>query len=68
MPRSHSFRIGKVTGYLRGRVWYLCYSEHGQRRRPRVGPDLSVARQLAADASAMHHHKAVAHSEQLREF
>jgi len=48
MPRSNSFRIGKVTGYLRGRVWYLCYFENGQRRRPRVGPDRDAARQLAA--------------------
>jgi integrase len=48
MPRSNSFRIGKVTGYLRGRVWYLCYFEHGQRKRPRVGPDRDAARQLAA--------------------
>src|SRR5579871_6058293 len=48
MPRSNSFRIGKVTGYLRGRVWYLCYFENGQRCRPRVGPDRDAARQLAA--------------------
>ena len=44
MPRSNSFRVGKVTGYLRGRVWYLCYFEHGQpppaprRPRPRRRP------------------------------
>ncbi|MDB5306174.1 MAG: hypothetical protein JWO38_376 [Gemmataceae bacterium] len=48
MPKAHSFRVGKVTGYLRGRVWYLCYFENGQRRRPRVGPDRDAARQLAA--------------------
>lgn len=48
MPRANSFRTGKVTGYLRGRVWYLCYFEHGQRKRPRVGPDRDAARQLAA--------------------
>ncbi len=34
MSKSNSFRIGKVTGYLRGRVWYLCYLENGKRRRP----------------------------------
>jgi hypothetical protein len=33
MPRSNSFRIGKVTGYLRGRVWYLSHFENGRRRR-----------------------------------
>jgi integrase len=48
MSKSRSFRVGKVQGYLRGQVWYLCYHEHGQRRRPRVGSDREVARQLAA--------------------
>jgi integrase len=51
MPRPTSFRVGKVTGYLRGRVWYLCYFEHGKRRRPRVGPDRDAARQLAAQVN-----------------
>ena len=51
MPRANSFRIGKVTGYLRSRIWYLCYFEHGQRKRPRVGPDRDAARQLAARVS-----------------
>ena len=51
MPRSKSFRIGKVTGYLRGRIWYLCFFEHGKRRRPRVGPDRGAARQLAAQVN-----------------
>lgn len=27
--RSGSFRIGKVQGYKRGAVWYLCYHEEG---------------------------------------
>src|SRR5437879_2101811 len=49
MPRKPiSFRVGHVQGYLRGQVWYLCYHEHGQRRRPRVGPNKETARQLAA--------------------
>jgi len=54
MPRvaSSSFRIGKVQGYLRGRIWYLCYHESGKRRRPRVGPDAKAARQLAAQTNA----------------
>ncbi len=38
MSSPNSFRIGKVTGYLRGRVWYLCYFENGQRRRPVSDP------------------------------
>src|SRR5947207_3164301 len=46
------FRIGKVQAYLRGRVWYLCYHENGQRRRPRVGADREAARQLAAQINA----------------
>ncbi len=41
------FRVGKVRADLRGSVWYLSYHEQGQRRRPRVGPDKDVARQLA---------------------
>src|SRR5947209_4985465 len=50
--QSTSFRIGKVQGHLRGRVWYLCYHEHGRRRRPRAGPDRDAARQLAAQVNA----------------
>lgn len=50
--KSLSFRIGKVLGYLRGKVWYLCYHDNGQRRRPRVGPDREAARQLAAQINA----------------
>lgn len=52
MPRSNSFRVGKVAGYLRGRVWYLAYFEHGRRRRPRVGPDRHAAKCLAAQVNA----------------
>src|SRR5436305_1214985 len=47
MPRSNSFRVGKVTGYPRGRVWYLYYLEHGPRPPPRAGPDRDAARQPA---------------------
>jgi hypothetical protein len=25
--KSNSFRLGKVRGYLRNRVWYLCYHD-----------------------------------------
>ena len=31
--QSKSFRVGKVLGYLRGKVWYLCYHEQGKRRQ-----------------------------------
>ena len=50
--KSASFRIGRVRAYLRGRVWYLCYHEHGKRRQPRVGPDKEAARQMAAEINA----------------
>ena len=46
--KADQFRVGKVLAYLRGSVWYLYYHEQGQRRRPRVGPDKDVARQMAA--------------------
>ncbi|MGB7159336.1 MAG: tyrosine-type recombinase/integrase [Tepidisphaeraceae bacterium] len=57
MPRATtssclSFRMGRVQGYLRGRVWYLCYHENGQRRRPRVGASLEAARRVAAQTNA----------------
>ena len=54
MPRivSSSFRVGKVQGCLRGRIWYLCYHDNRQRRRPRVGPDAGAARRLAAQTNA----------------
>ena len=31
--KASSFRVGRVQVYQRGRVWYLCYHENGQRRR-----------------------------------
>lgn len=50
--QAKSFRVGKVQGYLRGKVWYLCYHDQGVRQRPRVGPDREAARQLAAQVNA----------------
>src|SRR5512140_614063 len=47
-----SFRVGKVSAYLRGNIWYLAYYENGQRRRPRVGPDKGTARQFGAQTNA----------------
>ncbi|MBM3983785.1 MAG: hypothetical protein FJ304_26670, partial [Planctomycetes bacterium] len=52
MSKSNSFRVGKVSGYLRGRVWYLCYFENGKRRRPRAGGERDAARQLAAQVNS----------------
>jgi integrase len=50
--KSVSFRVGKVQAYRRGKIWYLCYHENGQRHRPHVGPDHEAARQLAAQVNA----------------
>ena len=50
--KSKSFRVGRVRANLRGRVWYLCYHQHGRRHQPRVGPDRDAARQLAAEINA----------------
>jgi integrase len=50
--KSTSFRVGRVRAYLRGRVWYLCYQEHGQRHQPRVGPDREATRQMASEVNA----------------
>ena len=53
MARNTSaFRVGKVRACLRGKVWYLQYFEAGQRRRPRVGPNRDLARQMAAQINA----------------
>ncbi len=46
--KQSSFRVGKVRGDLRGKVWYLTYFEEGRRRRPRVGSDKDAAKQMAA--------------------
>lgn len=48
----NSFSIGRVHGWLRGKVWYLRYTENGRRKQPRVGPDLEQARQLAAEINS----------------
>ena len=46
--KQSSFRVEKVRGDLRGKVWYLTYSEDGRRHRPRVGSDKDAAKQMAA--------------------
>ena len=50
--KAVSLRIGKVLGYLRGKLWYLCYHDSGRRHRPRVGSNRHAARQLAAQINA----------------
>ncbi|MBD3675704.1 MAG: tyrosine-type recombinase/integrase [Planctomycetaceae bacterium] len=47
-----SFRVGRVRGDLRGKVWYLTYYDQGRRHRPRVGPDLDEARRHAAEINS----------------
>jgi len=49
---SASFRVGKVKAYQRSKIWYLCYFENGLRRRPRVGADRDLAKQMAAQINA----------------
>ena len=47
-----SHRVGRVTVYVRGKVWYLYYAENGQRVRRRVGISLAEAKRLAAQVNA----------------
>lgn len=50
--KNSPLRIGKVRAFLRGRIWYLQYSEGGKRHQPRVGPDREAAAQMAAEINA----------------
>ena len=52
MAKSKGFRVGRVTVYPRGQVWYLRYHEHGRRRQVRAATDKAAARQLAAQVNA----------------
>ena len=47
-----SFKVGRVTAYLRGKVWYVRYFENGKRIQRRVGPKQGEAEQLAAEINA----------------
>lgn len=49
---TKSFRVGRVRGDRRGKVWYLTYFDQGQRRHSRVEPDRDQARQMAAQINA----------------
>ena len=46
------FSVGKVHAYLRGRIWYLRYSENGLRKQPRVGPDRDYERKMDAEINS----------------
>jgi integrase len=50
--QSRPFRVGRVTVYPRGRVWYLRYQELGRRRQIRGGLDRQQCRQRAAAINA----------------
>ena len=52
MTTSQNFRVGKVTVYLRGQVWYLRYHEYGKRHQVRASDDKKAARQLASQVNA----------------
>jgi hypothetical protein len=34
---KRKYHVGRVTIYLRGKIWYIYYCENGQRVRRRVG-------------------------------
>jgi hypothetical protein len=44
-------RVGRVTVYLRGEVWYVYYYENGQRVRRRLGGSWLEAKQLTAQVN-----------------
>ncbi len=46
--QKRSFRVGRVSVYRRGQVWYLYYHQDGRRHRPRIGPDIRHALRIAA--------------------
>ena len=45
-------RVGRVTVYQRGKVWYLYYFENSRRVRQRVGGSLAEANRVAAQVNA----------------
>ena len=51
MTHPKTLRVGKVTLYLRGSVWYLRYHEQRRRRQVRAGPDKDAAWRLAAQVN-----------------
>ncbi len=52
MAKQKCFRVGRVTVYLRSKMWYLRYRENGRRRQVRATTDRNAARQLAAQVNA----------------
>lgn len=51
MPVSKSIRVGRVTVYRRGRVYYLRYHERKRRRQVRAGPDRATALHMASQVN-----------------
>jgi|GEM_PF-438236 len=49
--RERSFRVGRVTVYLRSRIWYLRYHERGKRFQVRAGTDRAQARKQASEVN-----------------
>jgi len=52
MSKIRSFRVGRVTVYLRSRTWYLRYCENTRRQQVRAGVDRDSSRRLAAQVNA----------------
>jgi integrase len=50
--QQKDFRVGRVTVYQRGSMWYLRYRENGRRCQVRAASDKDQARQLAAQVNA----------------
>ncbi len=50
--KTKSFRVGRVRGDLRGKIWYLTYYDQGRRHRPRIGSDIGEARRNAAEVNS----------------
>ena len=51
MANSQNLRVGKVTVYLRGQVWYLRYHEQGKRHQIRNSEDKTAVRIRAAQVN-----------------
>ena len=50
--RATQFKVGRVHVYLRGKVWYIRYHQHGKRYQKRASRDKENAKQIAAETNA----------------
>ena len=50
--RATQFKVGRVCVYLRGKVWYIRYHQHGKRYQKKTSPDKENAKQIAAETNA----------------